>query len=129
MGAAGSSAPGGSPDERASGDAVDQMDALDAMDDDGSPEAEAIHEAAIERVQQIAEAISQQIEPNATDAAGEHMQVEPTRIEPAHVNHEPAELPRVELPAPPHVEAAPAAPAEPAPVPPPTPDRADHDPQ
>jgi hypothetical protein len=129
MGAAGSSAPGARPDEQASGEAVDQMDALDAMDDDGSPEAEEIHEAAVERVQQAAEAVSQQAEPLATDAADQHAQVEPARVESVHVNPEPIELPRVESSAPPHVEAAPAAPTEPAPVPPATPHGADHDPQ
>jgi hypothetical protein len=127
MGAAGSPAPGATPEERASGDAVDQMDASDAMDDDGSTEAEAIHEPAVEPIQPMAEAVSPQTEPHVTDAAREHAQVEPTRVE--HVSHEPVELPRVVSPASPQVEAAPVAPAEPAPVPPPTPDRADHDPQ
>jgi hypothetical protein len=125
MGAAGSPAPGATPEDRASGDAVDQMDAVNAMDDDGSTEA--VHEPAVEPVQPMAEAVSQQAERHATDAAREHAQVDPTRVE--HVHHEPVELPRVVSPASPQVEAAPVAPAEPAPVPPPTPDRADHDPQ
>jgi hypothetical protein len=105
LGAAGSSAPGPLPDERASGDAIDQLEALEAMDDDGSPEAEAIHEAAVERVQQTAEAVSQQPE-TQPDAIVEHPQVEPARV-----------------------EAAPPAPSEPAPVPPAEPGHADHDPQ
>jgi hypothetical protein len=129
MGAAGSPASGATPDERASGDAVDQMDALDAMDDDGSPEAEDIHEAAVERVQQKDEAVSQPAEPHATDAPAEHAQAEPARVEPVHVNPEPVDMVRVESSAPPHVDAAPAAPTEPAPVPPATPHGADHDPQ
>ena len=127
LAAAGSSAPGATADERASGDAVDQLEALEAMDDDGSPEVEAIHEAAVERVQQTAEAVSQQAEPHA-DTTVEHAQVEHVRVEPVPVNHEPAEPPPAEPPhvessAPPHVEAAPAAPSEPAPG------HADHDPQ
>ena len=105
LGAAGSSAPGPLPDERASGDAIDQLEALEAMDDDGSPEAEAIHEAAVERVQETAEAVSQKAE-TQPDAIVEHAQVEPARV-----------------------EAAPPAPSEPAPVPPAAPGHADHDPQ
>ena len=105
VGAAGSSVPGATPDERASGDAVDQLDALDAMDDDGSPEVEEIHDAAVERVQQTAEAVAQQAEPH-TGATVEHAQVEHAQV-----------------------EAAPAAPTEPAPVPPTAPGHADHDPQ
>jgi len=107
MGAAGTSVPGAAPDERASGDAVDQMDALDAMDDDGSPEAEEIHEAAVERVEATAEIVTRQAESHAAPAV-EPRPVEPAGGEPARVNHEPAEAPRVESPAP-HVEAAPAA--------------------
>jgi len=75
------------------------------MDDDGSPEAEAIHEAAVERVQETAEAVSQKAE-TQPDAIVEHAQVEPARV-----------------------EAAPPAPSEPAPVPPAAPGHADHDPQ
>jgi hypothetical protein len=132
MGAAGGSVPGATPDERPSGDALDQMDALDAMDDDGSPEAEESHEAAAERVEPTAENVTRQAESHVAVPAVEPVPVEPAGGEPVHVNHEPVQAPRVESPAPPHVDAAPvaldAAP-EPAPVPPATPDGADHDPQ
>jgi hypothetical protein len=137
MGAAGVSVPGATPDERPSGDAVDQMDALDAMDDDGSPEAEETHEAAGERVEPTAETVTRPAESHAAAPAVEPVPVEPVPVEPAggesaRVNHEPAAAPRVESPAPPHVDAIPAAQdaaPEPAPVPPATPDGADHDPQ
>jgi hypothetical protein len=133
MGAAGASVPGATPDDPASADAVDQMDALDAMDDDGSPEAEEIHEAAAERVEQTAaETVTREAESHAADPAVEPMPVEPAGGESVRVIHEPVHAPRVESPAPPHLEAAPAAvdaAPEPAPVPPPTPDGADHDPQ
>jgi hypothetical protein len=75
------------------------MDAMDRMDDDGSPEPEEIHAAAAEDVEQATGAQSHPSEP------------------------------RLDQPVPPHVEAAPVAPAEPAPAPPATPDHADPDPQ
>jgi len=131
MGAAGASVPGATPDEHASGDAVDQMNALDGMDDDGSPEAEEIHDAAVERVEQTAETATRPAESNAAVPVVEAVPVEPAG-EPLHVHHEPAQAPPVESPAPPHVDAAPAArdaAPEPSPVPPATPDGADHDPQ
>jgi hypothetical protein len=131
MGAAGASVPGATPDERPAGDVVDQMDALDATDD-GSPEAENIHEAAVEPVEQAAETVIRQAESHAADPVVEPVPVEPAGGEPVPVHHEPVRAPRVEAPAPPHVEAAPAAPdasQEPAPVPPATPDGADRDPQ
>ncbi len=119
MGTPGSSATGGTPDEQASGEAVQQMDALDAMDDDGSPESEETHDAAVERVEQAAVAIPPQVESHVADA----------ELGQARIDQSPVEQPRVESPVVPHAQAAPAAPTEPAPVPPPAPDHADHDPQ
>ena len=103
MGAPGSAPAGSTPAEQASSDAVDQMDALDGMDDDGSPESEEMHDAAVEQVEQTAVAFTQETEAPA-----------------------PIALPAAE-PAP--VDAAPEAPAEAAPAPPATPDHPDHDPQ
>jgi hypothetical protein len=112
MGTPGSSATGGTPDEQASGEAVQQMDALDAMDDDGSPESEETHDAAVERVEQATVAIPSPVESHVADAD-----------EQAQIDQSPVEQPRVESPVVPHAEAAPAAPTEPAPG------HADHDPQ
>ena len=119
MGTPGSSATGGTPDDQASGEAVQQMDALDAMDDDGSPESEETHDAAVERVEQAAVAPPPQIESHVADA----------ELGQARIDQSPVEQPRVESSVLPHAQAAPAASTEPAPVPPPAPDHADHDPQ
>ncbi len=120
MGAPGSSPAGMTADEQASGEAVQQMDALDAMDDDGSPESEDTHDAAVERVEQTTVAVAAQADSHAAEA----------ELGQARIDQSPVEQPRVESPVlPPHAEAAPAAPTEPAPVPPPVPDHADHDPQ
>jgi hypothetical protein len=113
MGTTGSSATGGTPDEQASGEAVQQMDALDAMDDDGSPESEETHDAAVE---QAAVAIPPQLESHIAGAELGQARIDQSSVEP----------PRVESSVPPHAQ---AAPTESAPLPPPAPDHADHDPQ
>ena len=101
MGAPGSAAPGATTDAEESADTVGQMDAMDQMDDDGSPEPEEIH-AAAEHAEQAAGAQSRHGEPRAESS-------------------EPQSEPRV--------EATPVAPVEPALAPPATPDHADPDPQ
>jgi hypothetical protein len=116
MGTPGSSATGGTPDEQASGEAVQQMDALDAMDDDGSPESEETHDAAVERVEQPAVAIPPQLESHIAGA----------ELGQAPIDQSSVEQPRVESSVLPHAQ---AAPTEPAPLPPPAPDHADPDPQ
>jgi hypothetical protein len=80
------------------------MDAMDRMDDDGSPESEEMHEAAADQVEQIAVADSHHTESS----------VEQARVEEADSAR---------------AEAAPAPPAESAPAEPVLPDHADHDPQ
>ena len=98
-GAPGSTSPGTPPDALEAADPSVQMEAMDRLDDDGSPESEGTHASAAEDVEQAAGAHSHQSEP------------------------------RVEQSDPPHVEAAAVAPAEPAPAPPAIPERADTDPQ
>jgi hypothetical protein len=89
------------------------MDALDAMDDDGSPESEETHDAAVE---QAAVAIPPQLESHIAGAELGQARIDQSSVEP----------PRVESSVPPHAQ---AAPTESAPLPPPAPDHADHDPQ
>ena len=100
------------------------MDAMDRMDDDGSPNSEEMHDAAAQQVEHagIAEA-----DHSASTA-------ERPSLDRAPVAEAPVETPKVEqvapLPAtPPSAEGAPVAAAETATLPPPTPDPADHDPQ
>jgi len=115
----------GSAESQASAEAVDQMDAIDRMDDDGSPESEEAHEAAVEQVEQTA-ADSQRaestIEPTDVEQPTDHS-ADPPSAEP--VPAAPAESASFIVPA----ESAPAAAAEAAPAPPVAPDRTDHDPQ
>ena len=139
MGAPGSAVPGAGSDAEESGDAVDLMDAMDRMDDDGSPESDETHEAAVAQGEQTAVA----------DAPSGEAPAEPHRVEPPplprspvdapppgapRIDAPPAEAPRVDAPPAdaPSVDAAPADPA-PAPsvdaAPPAAPDHADHDPQ
>ena len=123
MGAPGCAPAGTASAEQASSDAVDHMDAMDGMDDDGSPESEEMHDAAVEQVAQTAAAATQEAAAPATVERVELSRTEPPHVEPPH-----ADRPQIEPPAPP-IAAAPEAPAEPAPAPPATPDHADHDPQ
>jgi hypothetical protein len=135
MGAPGSPEAGLTADEQASGDAVDQLDALDGMDDDGAPESEETHAAAVEQVEQTALSVAEshaeapaapepveqaRFQPVAEHPAVEHAAVEQAPVEQAHHDQ-----PRVE----PRVEASPAAPVEPSSPPPAARDHADHDPQ
>ncbi len=118
MGAPGSQGPALTGDGSTSAEAVEEMDAMDRLDDDGGPESDETHAAAVEHVEQAAVA----------DALADTPVAEP-RVEP----------PVVTPPAP-HVDppTAPPAPAIEPPSPPaesttattpPAPDHADRDPQ
>ena len=51
------------PDASALTDSTEQMDAMDRMDDDGSPESEEAHDVAAERVEQAVEAQAERADP------------------------------------------------------------------
>lgn len=118
MGAPGSAAPGATTGEPSSGEAGatgDPLDAMDQMEDDGSPEPEDTQGAAAEQAAPPAIAL-------AADTPHAAAPVDASAVE-----NPPAEPPPpVE---PPPVAAAPTAPAEPAPAPPAAPDHAEPDPQ
>ena len=69
MGAAGSSNPAPGGDGSASAEAVDEMDAMDRLDDDGGPESEETHAAAVEHVEQAASADAHAADAPAPDHA------------------------------------------------------------
>ncbi len=117
MGAPGSQPPPQTGDGSASVDAVEEMDAMDRLDDDGGPESDETHAAAVEHVEQAAIA----------DAHADTPVVEP-RVEPPVVT---PPAPHVDPPtAPPAPAIEPPPPAEPTTATtPPSPDHADPDPQ
>ena len=98
------------------------MDAMDRMDDDGSPESEETHEAAVERVDEASmrsrTRVGGRLAVEQADAPSKLAEPPRRGSEPSHVEHR----------EPPHVAAS-SPPAEPAPAPPAAPDHADHDPQ
>jgi len=122
MGAPGSAQPG-STDATGSVESVDQLDAMDRMDDDGSPDAEEMHDAAVEQVEQAGIAEADHAASTAERPPIDRAPVEQAHAEPPTVEH--AAPPA----APPSAEGAPVVAAEPATVPPPTPDPADRDSQ
>jgi hypothetical protein len=128
MGVPGAAAPDATPEEHASSDAVEQMDALDSMDDDGSPESEETHAAAVEQVDQTAAALESApasfAEVTTVTPPSQAPAVEAAPIEPPHAEAA-VHLPPVAAPVEP---VAPVSP-DPEPAPPAAPDHADHDPQ
>ena len=113
MGAPGSQPPPQTGDGSASVDAVEEMDAMDRLDDDGGPESDETHAAAVEHVEQAAIADAPVVEPR----------VEPPVVTPP--------APHVDPPtAPPAPAIEPPPPAGPTTATtPPSPDHADPDPQ
>jgi hypothetical protein len=130
MGAPGS-APPGSTETPGTVESVDQMDAMDRMDDDGSPDSEEMHDAAVQQVEQAgigeADHATSTERPMVDRAPVEQAQVEPPKVEQV----QPPQVEHVAPPpaTPPSAEGAPVPATVTATVPPPTPDPADHDPQ
>jgi hypothetical protein len=122
MGAPGAAQPG-STDAPGTVESVNQMDAMDRMDDDGSPDSEEMHDAAAEQVEQAGI-----VGADHAASTAEQAPIDQAPVEHAHVEPPPVEHIAPPSAAPPPVASAPVAPAEPAAVPPP-PDSADHDPQ
>ena len=76
-------AAGGPADPAALTDASEQMDAMDRLDDDGSPEAEESHIAAVDNVEQALSTPAQRVEPIVEAAPAVEPHTSPALPEPA----------------------------------------------
>ena len=118
MGASGSQSPAPAADGSASVDAVEEMDAMDRLDDDGGPESEETHAAAVEHVEQAAIA----------GAHGDTLESEP-RVEPPVVTPPAPHVDPPVAPPAPAIEPPPPPSEQTAATPPPSPDHTDPDPK